>query len=57
MELRFEGYNILNHPNFANPYLPNFIADAGQQGIASGMDLPGRSALASLQVAVAARCT
>jgi outer membrane receptor protein involved in Fe transport len=43
MELRFEGYNILNHPNFANPYLPNFIADAGQQGIASGpgVDLPG----------------
>jgi carboxypeptidase family protein/TonB-dependent receptor-like protein len=26
MELRFEGYNILNHPNFANPYLPNFGA-------------------------------
>jgi outer membrane receptor protein involved in Fe transport len=43
MELRFEGYNILNHPNFANPYLPNFIADAGQQGIASGpgIDMPG----------------
>ena len=33
MELRFEGYNIFNHPNFANPYLPNFIADAAQQGI------------------------
>jgi len=33
MELRFEGYNILNHPNFANPYLPNFIADAAQQNI------------------------
>jgi outer membrane receptor protein involved in Fe transport len=33
MELRFEGYNVLNHPNFANPYLPNFIADAAQQGI------------------------
>jgi len=33
MELRFEGYNILNHPNFANPYLPNFIADAAQNGI------------------------
>ncbi len=27
MELRFEAYNILNHPNFANPYLPFFIAD------------------------------
>jgi outer membrane receptor protein involved in Fe transport len=33
MELRFEGYNVLNHPNFANPYLPNFIADAAQNGI------------------------
>ena len=28
MELRFEAYNLLNHPNFANPYLPSFIADA-----------------------------
>jgi len=32
MELRFEAYNILNHPNFANPYLPLFIADAGVSG-------------------------
>ena len=31
MELRFEGYNLFNHPNFANPYLPNFIADAAQR--------------------------
>jgi hypothetical protein len=36
MELRFESYNLLNHPNFANPYLPNFIADAAQNGIATG---------------------
>ena len=28
LELRFEAYNLLNHPNFANPYLPSFIADA-----------------------------
>lgn len=33
MELRFEGYNVLNHPNFANPYLPAFIADAAPNGI------------------------
>jgi hypothetical protein len=33
MELRFEAYNLFNHPNFANPYLPTFIADAAQQGI------------------------
>jgi hypothetical protein len=32
MELRFEGYNLFNHPNFANPYLPAFIADAAQGG-------------------------
>ena len=41
MELRFEGYNVLNHPNFANPYLPNFIADAAQHGIATGTDPAG----------------
>jgi Carboxypeptidase regulatory-like domain len=33
MQLRFEAYNILNHPNFANPYLPAFIADAAPNGI------------------------
>ena len=31
MELRFEAYNLFNHPNFANPYLPAFIADAAHQ--------------------------
>jgi len=39
LELRFEAYNILNHPNFANPYLPGFIADASPNGVAS--DIPG----------------
>jgi outer membrane receptor protein involved in Fe transport len=33
LELRLEAYNLLNHPNFANPYLPNFIADAAPNGI------------------------
>jgi hypothetical protein len=33
MELRFESYNLFNHPNFANPYLPSFIADAAQHGV------------------------
>jgi len=33
MQLRAEFFNILNHPNFSNPFLPAFIADAGQQGI------------------------
>jgi outer membrane receptor protein involved in Fe transport len=32
LELRFEAYNLFNHPNFANPYLPLFIADAAQNG-------------------------
>lgn len=39
LELRFEAYNIFNHPNFANPYLPSFIADAA----ANGIGLDGRS--------------
>ena len=33
LELRFEAYNLLNHPNFANPYLPAFIADAAPHGV------------------------
>ena len=33
MQLRFEAYNLFNHPNFANPYLPNFIADAAPYGV------------------------
>jgi hypothetical protein len=39
MELRFEAYNLFNHPNFANPYLPNFLAD----GAPNGFDTNGRS--------------
>jgi len=36
LELRFEAYNLFNHPNFSSPFLPAFIADAGQQGISTG---------------------
>ena len=32
--LRAEFFNIFNHPNFANPELPNFIADPGVNTIA-----------------------
>jgi hypothetical protein len=46
LELRFEAYNILNHPNFANPYLPSFIADAG--GGQSQLGPDGRAAVSSL---------
>lgn len=28
MQLRADFFNLLNHPNFANPFLPAFIADA-----------------------------
>jgi outer membrane receptor protein involved in Fe transport len=33
MELRFEAYNLFNHPNFANPFLPNFLAHSDMNGI------------------------
>jgi hypothetical protein len=35
MQLRAEFFNVLNHPNFANPELPGFIADP-----ASNLALP-----------------
>jgi outer membrane receptor protein involved in Fe transport len=32
MKLAVDFFNLLNHPNFANPLLPAFIADAGYTG-------------------------
>lgn len=32
MQLRAEFFNLLNHPNFANPFLPAFLADPGING-------------------------
>jgi len=36
IQFRAEFYNLPNHPNFANPYLPSFIADAASSGISDG---------------------
>ena len=36
MQLRAEFFNVLNHPNFANPLLPSFVADPGSNGFATG---------------------
>jgi Carboxypeptidase regulatory-like domain len=37
LQLRAEFFNILNHPNFANPFLPAYIADPAINGlVASG---------------------
>ncbi len=34
MQVRAEFFNVLNHANFANPFLPAFIADPGVGGFA-----------------------
>ena len=33
MELRFEAYNFFNHPNFASPLYPGYLAAADTNGI------------------------
>ena len=33
LHLRAEFFNLFNHPNFANPALPNFIADPAVNGL------------------------
>lgn len=36
LQLRAEFFNLLNHPNFSNPLLPNFIGDIGAPNAATG---------------------
>jgi len=36
LQLRAEFFNLFNHPNFSNPFLPNFIADIGSPDAATG---------------------
>ncbi len=33
LQIRAEFFNLLNHPNFANPNLPNFITDPASNGL------------------------
>ena len=47
MQLRFEAYNLFNHPNFANPYLPVFIADPFVNGSTAAGSGVGHYALTS----------
>jgi hypothetical protein len=41
LELRFEAYNLLNHPNFASPLWPNFLSDATPNGTSTGTATSG----------------
>ena len=58
LELRVEAYNLLNHPNFASPLYPGYLANADFNGIASGADTLGSAChpTAGAQVALGRGC-
>ena len=50
MQLRADFFNLLNHPNFANPFLPAFLADPAVHGFqvtngaeTGALGVPGQS--------------
>jgi len=45
MQFRADFFNLPNHPNFANPFLPAFFADAGAAGfqVINGREVGGTS--------------
>src|SRR6185369_6545144 len=42
MQLRLDIFNILNHPNFSNPLLPNLSVDMFHNGCWNGKSVPRR---------------
>ena len=50
MQLRADFFNILNHPNFANPVLPAFIADPAANIQTCGTSFCGFTSTANREV-------
>ena len=52
LNLRAEFFNLFNHPNFANPSMPNFIADIGSPDAATGQHTGSYAITASGDVGI-----